>query len=185
MTKFQTKMVVVVAMAGVVGLGCVEDDPADPGLMTQQQAISDCGGFAADGTVGDPEDYDDDYCAAEVLAWTYDPQTETLVLTDARALLNCCGARTIEMRLVDDVYVVSETDGPDEFGRCLCMCVFDLRLTVEGMPEGAIPVRLERTVTDEPSGTTVLWEGTLDLALGAGEVVIDGRSAEGWCGVEI
>jgi hypothetical protein len=190
MMKLGTKTMVVVAMIGAVGLACMDADPADPGLLTQQQAISDCGGFEGSGTVSaggeGGDEYGDDYCAAELLDWTYDAQTETLELTDLRALLNCCGDRTLSMELVDGVYVVTETDAPEGLGgRCLCMCVFDLRLSVEGLPEGVVPVRLERVVTDEAAAPTVLWSGELDLSLGAGEAEIDGTPAEGWCGGEV
>jgi len=185
MKNLGTKMVVVVAMIGAVGLACMDTEAGDPTLLIQRQAISDCGGFgeAAASPAGDPEtDGADDYCAAELLEWTYDAATETLELTDARALLNCCGERTMELSVVDDVYVVTETDAPvGEGGRCDCVCVFDLRLTVEGLVQGVIPVRIERFETDVAAEPSAIWNGEIDLGLDAGDAVIDGTEAGPWC----
>jgi hypothetical protein len=178
MTKLGTKMVVAIVVLGVA-FGCTDGDPQDPAQLVQQQAVSECGGFRA--ALPPETGGADDYCAAELLDWSYDAATETLELTDARALLNCCGVRTMELALVDGVYVVTETDAPEDMGRCLCMCVFDLRLTVEGLQGGIIPLRIERVVTDESSAPATLWEGEIDLGAASGSVTIDPTPAEMGC----
>jgi hypothetical protein len=179
MTNHWTKAAVVVVVLGVA-VGCLEEGETDPGLLEQHQAISACGGFEE--TLPPETGGADDYCAAEVLDWAYDAATQVLELTDARALLNCCGERTMGMSLVEGVYVVSELDSAEGgMGRCDCMCVFDLRLTVEGLLGGILPVRVERLVTDEASAPAVVWEGELDLGLGAGAVVLDATDVGMWC----
>ena len=178
MKNLGTKMVVIVAVAAA--FGCVEGEAQDPGFLVQRQAISSCGGF---GEVTPPAtDGDGDYCEAERLEWTYDAATETLQLTDARALLNCCGERSLTMTLVDGVNVITETDVPEgEGGRCDCMCVFDLRLTVGGLFGGILPVRVERLETDVASAPATIWEGEIDLGLAGGSVIMDPTDAGMWC----
>jgi hypothetical protein len=176
MTNKLTKTGIVIVVLGLA-VGCLET--AEPSLLEQQQAVSACGGFR---TALPPESGGaDDYCAAETLDWGYDGATQTLELTDSRALLNCCGERTVEMTLVDGVYVVTQTDSAEEAGRCDCMCVFDLRLTVEGLESGVLPVRVERLETDVASTPSVVWEGELDLGTGGGSVVMDATDVGMWC----
>ena len=127
MTKLGTKMVVAIVALGVA-FGCMDSDPQDPAQLVQQQTISACGGFQA--ALPPETGGADDYCAAELLDWTYDAATETLELTDARALLNCCGVRTVEMAQVDGVYVVTETDAPEDMGR------LPLHVRVRSAPHG-------------------------------------------------
>jgi len=160
--------------------GCFETDGAvtgDPtGELTQHQAVSDCGGFEVTEGGGDG-----DYCAAERLEWSFDIATGSLEIQNSRVVANCCGDRSIEVEVVDGVYVITEVDLPEDGGgRCRCMCVYDFSLTVEGLPEGVIPVRLQRDTPYE-TGLELLFEGDLDLSAGAGTEIIDPESADSWC----
>ncbi len=159
-----------------VGPWCQEP----PAELSFSGETSECGGFAE---AEEPVDSGEGYCDAERLTWTYDADGGFLDLTDARVLLNCCGEHDIDIVEEDGVYVITETDAPvDGAGRCDCMCVFDFALTASGIPAGTIPVRLQRHVTDEGAAPAVVWEGELDLAAGAGEVIIDETDVGMWCG---
>jgi len=174
-------VLVAVVLVSAAWVGCLTEEQEDPSILVQHQAISDCGGF--DETSFEESDGagDAEYCAAERLNWTYDAATETLDLVDARAVLNCCGERSVELELVDGIYVVRETDAAEGAGRCDCMCVFDLALTVEGLSGGVIPVRIERHETDVAAAPQVIWEGELDLLAAAGSAVLDATEAGPWC----
>ena len=147
----------------------------------QEDRISDCGGFeASGGTIFNPPA---DYCAAEVLHWLYEPETQTLKLGDARILLNCCGDHSMSMELDGGVYVFTEMDAPEGgWGRCACMCVFDYTITVHGMPEELISIRIDRDVTDDQDPLATVFETQLDLTLGSGYAIIDDEPMEMWCG---
>jgi hypothetical protein len=150
-------------------------------FFDQTEDLSDCGGFGQiqSPLLADPPPY----CDAEVLHWAYTPAQERLTLTDARVELNCCGIHHLTLDWEDGVYLATETDEP-EFGdaRCGCMCVFDFTVAATGVPEETIHLRLVRTISDwaEESGT--VWEGDLDLSLGAGFVVLD-TTPSMWCEV--
>ncbi len=169
----------------LVALGC-GGFSSGPGIDDQQYAVSECDGF------GTLEDYlhtpppPADYCAAEVLHWEYQAGTETLRLADARVLLNCCGEHSMTIDVVEDVYVVTETDDPEmtDMGpsRCSCMCVFDFTLEAAGIPQGTIQVRLVREISDWEEASGLIWEGELDLGQGNGAIVIDETYVE-WCGM--
>jgi len=144
------------------GSGSTTLDPSDAGTWCQKTdevppqsfAVSECGGFA-------PASYaPGSYCAAEVLEWTFDGSN--LKLVDRRALLNCCGERTVTVSKLTGVYVVTETDAPEKKGRCLCMCVFDLEVTLEKLMGGVIEIELVRDVTDDnaPPKTCTLASST-------------------------
>jgi hypothetical protein len=98
--------------------GCGTDDSSDPGpdLIPQTYRVSECGGFQA---ASKADFTPQDYCAAEVLSWTYDKATHALKLTDSRALLNCCGDRTMTLTEKNGLYQIVETDAPQQgSGRC-------------------------------------------------------------------
>jgi hypothetical protein len=167
-------------LAGATPGSCV---PIEPSVVVPVQVahLSECGGFAVTGGVAKADTAADDYCAAEVLRWRYDATAGSLSLSDDRILLNCCGDHGIGAVIEDGAYVVTETDDPLEGGvRCHCLCVFDFALDVEGVPLDAIPVRLLRDIGE--TGETGIWEGTLDLTAGTGEVILDETSADPWCG---
>jgi hypothetical protein len=144
----------------------------------QEDLISACGGFG-----GSLFDGPTDYCAAEVLHWLYEAESQTLKLADARILLNCCGDHSMVMEMQDDVYVFTETDAPEgAYGRCACMCVYDYTITVTGVPEEVISIRIELDVTDNQDPVLTVFEGQLDLSLGSGAQVIDETDVGPWCG---
>lgn len=179
MTTHQNLLIASLVTAGLAA-GCTNDD-GPSGALTQQAAISDCGGFfnpQQKTPMGDPATY----CDAEMLYWAYDGSTQTLSVANNRINLNCCGLHSMEASLVDGVYVLTETDAP-EFGdaRCSCMCVFDYTIDVQGIPLGTIPLRIERNVTDSQEGVQVVWQGTLDLATGDGSAILDSTDVEPWC----
>ena len=150
--------------------------------LIQADRISACGGFEAEGSplFGHPDA--SDYCAAEVLHWTYESDTQTLKLADARVLLNCCGDHSFTVEEQNGVYVFTETDAPEGgWGRCACMCVFDFIIEVQGIPAGTIPIRIDRDVTDWPEGSGLVIEADLDLTQGSGSITIDETDVGPWC----
>ena len=164
-------IMVIASLVMVVGCGGFS---SNPGVISQQDAVSDCGGYKTDGSP--LFDYTGDYCAANVLHWQYDSATETLGLSDERILLNCCGDHSMKIEDKDGVYVITETDAPESFAggaRCACMCVFDYTLEAVGVLEDLIQIKIIRDVTDSQDGPQVVFEGQLDLTEGAGHVVID------------
>ncbi len=160
-----------------VGMWC------EPSELTQSSSTSECGGFET--AAFDKSSLDkstENYCDAEVLAWAYDSENGTVTLSNERILLNCCGDHSMTATLIDGVYVIKEVDAPEgEDGRCLCMCVFDFALELDGVGPGSMPIRILREVTDDASGPTLVWEGSLDLALGSGEEIIDETDVGVWC----
>jgi len=174
-------MVVLSAIALVSGCGGYTDQNIP--VLEQQDRNSACGGFASEGSpLLTPEA---DYCAAEVLHWTYAAETDTLKLADARVLLNCCGDHSFEVEEQNGVYVFTETDAPDGAGaRCACMCVFDFSIEVTGITTGVIPIRIMRNVTDHDEGPVQVFEAELDLTQGSGSMVVDDTDVYPWCGEE-
>jgi len=177
MFRITTTIITGLALFGLV-LGC--GNYTDTPVLEQQYSISDCGGFAKAGSpLLVPEA---DYCAAEVLHWAYDAQTQTLKLADARALLNCCGDHSFTVEEQNGVYVFTETDAPEGgWGRCSCMCVFDFVIEVQGIPAGTTTIRIDRDVTDWPEGSGLVFEGDLDLTQGSGSITIDETDVGPWC----
>ncbi len=171
-----TKLVSLAAIltTTVAAAACDGGGPA----LSQQQAISECGGFEA----GLRTAADTGYCDAEVLLWSYDSETGTLSLADNRINLNCCGDHSMVVSEEDGVYVVTETDAP-EFAdaRCGCMCVFDFTVEVYDIFDQAFDFRLVRDVTDSETGAEVIYEGSLDLAEGSGSIILDETDIGMWC----
>ena len=144
---------------------------------------SQCGGFGPEELSGMYDNGEGGYCDAEVLAWSYDSETQVLRLLDQRILLNCCGDHDVTLDIVEGVYVFTEWDEPEgEGGRCNCMCVFDFAVEVTGVPEGELAINLLRVVSDDGLGEpTELFVGTLDLAEGAGAEILDDTDVGAWC----
>ena len=72
------------------------------------------------------------------------------------------------------VYVLSETDEPDEGDdRCLCMCFFDYGVSLPDISVGSLALRLVRHIPDNEPSSWSVWEGSIDLSLGTGEVLIE------------
>lgn len=171
------------------------DDPAKPSdLIPQSYAISKCGGFESKSTVTAPAPgVPASYCDAELLSWKYEKASGKLVLSNTRANLNCCGDRTVKIEEKDGVYLVTQIDEPQAIttgagssrARCSCMCVFDLSVEAQMIPEAEIEVKLVREVTDSNSAAQTLWSGKLNLAGGSGAVVLDkspvGLDSSGVC----
>lgn len=156
--------------------------------LTQFQVVSECGGFVKSGSPGakiDPPVADPTtYCDAERLLWVYDAASQSLGLSNTRVLLNCCGDHTITVVEENGTYVIHEKDAPEAAAggaRCNCMCVFDYTISVEPIPAGSLPIRLVLDVTDSGMPPKVVYEGSLDLSKGSGEIVIDPNSVDPWC----
>ena len=151
--------------------------------IVQEDSVSDCGGFGeGGGLLSNPPE---NYCDAEVLYWQYETETQTLKLADKRILLNCCGDHSMIMEKVDDVYVITERDAPEDgWGRCNCMCVFDYTMQAQGIPAGIITIKIMREVINDQTITLEVWEGDLNLDEGSGFVIIDETDVGMWCGQE-
>lgn len=132
--------------------------------------LSECGGLGAETlalTAGD-------YCAAELLDWVYDAETGELSLLHQRASLNCCGEHAVAASWNGEQIVVSAVDEPTSEGRCRCDCVYDFGLTVLNVQAGATPQALVwRLEVAEDAAPRVVFEGTLDLGLGAETITLD------------
>lgn len=160
------------SLVASLGLGaCIEPGPAHEGV------VSEAGGFA------EPEqrlavDGEERYCSAEVLRWRYDRTLGTLQLADSRLLLNCCGQRAMRVHRIDSLYEITERDEPDAADpRCDSVCAFDFAVSIPEVVPGKAFVRLLRDVTDVQGSATLVWQGEIDLAQGAGEVVLDSTTA--------
>jgi len=166
-----------VAMLSVLASACMTaDDPPSEGIV-QQSVVSECGGFPR--TLETTERVD--YCAAEVLVWSYEASAQKLTINDNRIELNCCGIHSSTIDKQGDTYVVSQLDAPEEHGaRCSCMCVFDYTLSAEGIAAGVIKLKIVRDITDDEQGAQTIFDGTLDLDAGSGQVVLDDQPSN-WC----
>jgi len=156
-------------------------DPNDPASseIAQSSTVSECGGFpqpTGSGANG--------YCDAEVLGWSYDVETSALKLVDSRIELNCCGVRSSRLDKRDDTYVLTQTDAPEVFdgqeARCGCSCVFDFALEAQDVPQGVIALEIVRDVTDDTGGPRTVFQGSIDLTGGSGQLQIDATPSE-WC----
>jgi hypothetical protein len=148
------------------------------------EAVSDCGGFHdwSSASFKDASDPNEEYCAAERLHWSFDPETGTLDLAHNRVVLNCCGDHSVDVALIDGVYVVTETDQPGPHGaRCGCMCVFDYQTQIQEVSGGVISLKVVLNVTDWKDGSGIVFEGDLDLSKGSGVITIDDVPEETWC----
>ncbi len=174
------------AMAGTIVLAAcssttdLQSEPAQEAI-NQQAHSSECGGFPEplSGGMGDSGE-GLEYCDAEVLHWSYDAQSQELSLSDERIELNCCGLHDMVIEQQGGVYVVTETDQPDGYGRCSCMCVFDFALVADPIPEEVISIEIVRDVSDDGSDPQVVFSGELDLRKGSGSEVIDDTPSM-WC----
>jgi hypothetical protein len=162
--------------------GGTNETPADYEVAP---LISECGGFVAGGTGAKiPQPDPATYCDAEKLLWNYDASTKTLGLTNSRITLNCCGDHSVRATKDGETLVFTEVDAPQASAggaRCKCNCVFDYAADISTVDGPMASLRIVRNVTDADPATQIVWEGTLDLAPGAGEVVINTASADPWC----
>ena len=159
-----------------------DDDTADPGIGKNPQ-LSDCGGFAADKSKADDDEMAE--CGDEMLNWSYDSGSGTVVFVHKDVFLNCCGNHSIAVYFNEDenVYEITETDSPEmyegEAARCGCMCLFDFGVEVADLEESAINVKLSIDVTDDDQWSGVHWKGQIDLSETTGEILIEENV--GWC----
>ena len=180
-TMKRRNLVMLCGAFGIVAVACGSDDsnlsnaPEGAGdqriLVSENASVSDCGGFhATERDLGG-------YCDAERLIWSYDEAQRVLSLANTRVLLNCCGDRTFDVYLdqVTGKYEAIVEDEPDcssgYCARCSCMCIFDISTEVSGVDSRSIDLVVRRNVPDW-TGLQELWDGSLDLGLGAGEVVL-------------
>lgn len=169
-----------VGMLVLVGLGCevsgddATAEDADPGdddsiewLTDQDDEIGACGGYELEG---------DDltaYCANEVIDWIYDPDTGELWMQDSRIPLNCCGRNTMQVAVLspEDLYVLEGDEMVD--ARCACDCLYDYAVTARGVPDTITSLTVERWISDSAVCSDTVWAGSIDLASGAGTIVIE------------
>ena len=126
-------------MLYVTAIDCGGGYPS--GKLQQREQISTCGGFTATDKIwlGDPAAY----CDAEVLHWSYQLDTHTLQLINARTYLNCCSERHISAELANGVYLITETIGPDAAkGWCRCQCVFDLSIEIQDVSGTEVKIKI-------------------------------------------
>lgn len=167
------------ACSGGEGGGSTSSPTPD---FTVAPLISECGGFVAGGTGAKiPQPDPATYCDAERLLWNYDASSKTLGLTNARIQLNCCGDHSVKVDKDGDTVVFTEVDAPKDGSRCKCECVFDYAADVSTLESGMTALRIVRNVTDAQPATEIVWEGTLDLSAGMGEVIVSTDSAAPWC----
>ncbi|WP_156338576.1 hypothetical protein [Chondromyces crocatus] len=121
-------------------------------------------------------------CGQEMVSWAYDAERQVLALSDGSVQLNCCGQRSMQVERVDNVIEITERDRPDEGGRCASSCTFDLGTSVTQVAPGSVFVKLLRDVTDENGSPVLVWQGSLDLAQGTGQVAME-DAAPGPCQV--
>jgi hypothetical protein len=145
----------------------------------QEELISERGGFPEPEARLAPE-AEGDYCAAELMRWRYDEATETLRIADARVLLGCCGQRSTRVQRVDSLLELTEIDEAEpSAGRCDGTCAFDIAVSVPTVKPGVLVLRLLRDVTDAQGGPSLVWQGALDLSLGAGTILLEDTPAPG------
>ncbi len=162
-------------------------------LKTEKLAVSvrlsECGGFDAPPDKSPQED--GDYCAAERLFWSYDAESDELLLRNTRVALNCCGIHEMEaiseqggFAGVNQV-VVHETDMPKDGNRCKCECVFDFEISIQKIAtyahSGQIHIIVDRDITDSGVGREPVLETDLVLSEKNGVIVISDDSAELAC----
>ncbi len=155
-----------------------------PGGLEVTEAISTCGGFLHDGASpkGPPSPDPATYCDAERLFWRYEGPTKTLSLLDARVVLNCCGDHAIEVAREGETLVLTEVDEPEGgTTRCKCVCVYDYAADISPIEPGILAVRIVRRVTEQMPPSATVWEGSLDLSMGEGQVILEDKPIEGIC----
>jgi hypothetical protein len=145
----------------------------------QEELISERGGFPEPEARLAPE-AERDYCAAEVMRWRYEDAAETLRIADARVLLGCCGQRSTRVQRVDSLLELTEIDEAEPgASRCDGTCAFDIAVVVPAVKPGVLVLRLLRDITDLQGGPALVWQGVLDLSLGAGTILLDDAPVPG------
>ncbi len=152
------------AAVSVVFFSCDSDSPlqSQEKVATVAAKVSGCGGFeeTAKRTAYAPVE------TGECISWLYDSEGKTLVFTDRRVTLNCCGERSITAEMKDGTLVITETDRPENgTGRCRCECDFDFMIEISGVAPGEIEVTVVR---DVDGSVKTVCSGALDTAYESG-----------------
>ncbi|AKT43086.1 hypothetical protein [Chondromyces crocatus] len=152
----------------------------------QEEILSERGGFT-ESEVRLASIDEVDYCAAEVLRLRYDAAFDLLRVADARAMLNCCGRRTLKAERLGgpiggSVEITLRDEPEPGVGRCETECAFDAAVGVLAAPSSPVSVRVVRDVVDAPGGPRVVWQGEIDPAATPQAVVVDNRRAAATCG---
>lgn len=184
MNRSTRTLTMTLSLTLVALLAACGEETNEPGsdLIPQTFKVSECGGFQK-ATQSQTGLSTSSYCAAEVLKWSYDKATATLKLSDNRALLNCCGERKMSLTENNGVYEILETDSPEAKtgARCHCMCVFDLSMDAQQIPDGVVSIKLMRHVTDSGAAAKQIYAGSIDLTKGSGQVILDSTDVGPWC----
>lgn len=144
------------------------------GQQTQTQtfptSISECGGFddTVAATKAEPN-------INETLEWSYDAGTGDVTITNRNICINCCGDHSIETNAIDGGYAMTEIDmKQDGLMRCKCNCLFDYRITLPAPENKQLSLDIKRLI--EESGTSAVWNGTLQLESITGSILIKSQS---------
>ncbi|MFW6369189.1 MAG: hypothetical protein ACOC0J_01250 [Myxococcota bacterium] len=160
-----------------------QDDQGEPNGAGDDNGVEETGYLAASNTgacgeileIGEQssrQDGREEWCGAERLQWSYEAESETLDLLHSRVALNCCAEHSVSYEQVGDIHVVTEIDVPPRDGRCRCTCLFDFHSSLAGIASGMASVLVLLDIEEE-EGSSVVWEGDLDLTEGSGEIVLD------------
>lgn len=143
------------------------DDDAVDWLPDQEDEIGACGGYELEG------DALSAYCAHEIIEWTYDADAGELWMLDNRIPLNCCGRNTMQAAVLSpgELYVLEGDEMVD--ARCACDCLYDYAVTARGVPDTVTTLTVERWISDSALCSGTVWAGPIDLAAGAGTIVIE------------
>lgn len=154
-------------------LGCGGGSDTDPtfgwqlgGCVGQEQALTEGEGQVEDCQPEKLIPEEPDYCT-RTLFWKY--SGGLLQLVDFPVALNCCGVRTVRYELVGDTYTITEVDEPGDT-RCRCMCDTSYSVCISNLPQAPTKARLLLQVTDQDPVPVEVWQGTLDLATGGGQI---------------
>jgi hypothetical protein len=185
--RFSTLTTLTALSCALLLSACGGQDPSetpDPNAVQAASDVSECGGFNTRSKSNAGAPAPTPYCDAEALRWSYDAIAGTLVLSDDRVLLNCCGDHTVKVSEQNGVFKVHQKDEPMGSAggaRCGCMCVFDYKTKLTGVSGKSIDIEIVREVTDVAGGAQAVWSGTLDLTKSSGEILIDKTDVGPWC----
>lgn len=115
-------------------------------FVPQKCEMSSCGGFprgealiAADSAALTTAE---EYCAAEVLSWTYDSENEQLTLLHTRLMASCSDTYTMALTQNGTQEYALSLDIQQGYPPADCMCIYDVRLVASQIPEGVIVLHL-------------------------------------------
>jgi hypothetical protein len=155
--------------------GCGSGSDTDPafgwqlgGCVGQEQALTEGEGMVDDCEPEKLVPEEPDYCN-RTLYWKY--SGGLLQLVDFPVALNCCGIRSVRYELVGDTYTITEVDRPEDDGtRCRCMCDTSYSVCISNLPQTPTKFRLLLQVAEQGPEPVEVWQGSLDLAAGGGQI---------------